>query len=447
MLRRSQAPSLRTCPRPTFTTVFLLGYSGGRARCTRSTQRTALATKHSRTVGQEASTCLKRGWRMDAFDASNFGGTFEFADLSQFAAGAPLIFRVNRGDPNIAFSTYRASGFVQDEIRVKPQLTLTVGLRYDWQSTTTDRKNVAPRFGFAFAPKKQKTVLRGGAGIFYDSLPRSATERSLRFDGVRLREVVVSNPSFPDPFLSGQVVSPLPSIIRVAPDIRSPYMSQANVAIEQELWHRNAITAEYSVLHGVHLFRSRNINAPLPATGVRPDPEFLNINEIESTASERSQALTITWSGRVGKLFKPYAQYVFSRTTDDTSGTFSLPANNYDLRAEKGPADFDPRHRFNLMGTIALPKSFYTGLVLSAASGSPFDITTGFDNNGDTVANDRPPGVTRNTGRGPRTLQLDVRFAKTFNFARLQRGNKRDSFDITVAVFNAINRANVTNIA
>jgi hypothetical protein len=66
-------------------------------------------------------------------------------------------------------------------------------------------------------------------------------------------------------------------------------------------------------------------------------------------------------------------------------------------------------------------------------------------NNGDTVANDRPPGVTRSTGRGPQTLQLDVRFAKTFNVARLQ-GNKRDSFDITVDVFNAINRVNVTNI-
>src|SRR5439155_11159602 len=183
-----------------------------------------------------------RSDRMDAFDASNFGGTFEFASLSQFAASAPLIFRVNRGNPNIAFSTYRANGFVQDEIRVKPPLTLTFGLRYDWQSTTADRKNFAPRFAFAFAPKKHKTILRGGAGIFYDSLPRSATERSLRFDGVRLREVVISDPSFPDPFLSGQVVSPLPSIIRVSPDIRSPYLSQASVSIEQELWRKNSLT-------------------------------------------------------------------------------------------------------------------------------------------------------------------------------------------------------------
>src|SRR3989442_7056146 len=221
-----------------------------------------------------------RSDRMDAFDASNFGGTLEVASLAQFAASAPLIFRINRGDPIIGFSTYRANGFVQDEIRVKPQLTLTFGLRYDWQSTTTDRNNFAPRFAFAVAPKAHKTVLRGGAGIFYDSLPRSATERSLRFDGVRLREVVIANPSFPDPFVSGQSDSLRPSTIRVAPDIRSPYLSQASIGIEQQVWQKSSLTAEYSVLHGVHLFRSRNINAPLPATGLRPDPDFVNINQI-----------------------------------------------------------------------------------------------------------------------------------------------------------------------
>src|SRR5207247_8303021 len=103
-------------------------------------------------------------------------------------------------------------------------------------------------------------------GVFYDNLPRSATERSLLFDGVRLRQVVISSPSFPDPFLAGEAVSPLPSITRVAPDIRSPYVSQASVGIEQEVWQRNSVTAEYSVLTGLNLFRSCSINDPLPQT-------------------------------------------------------------------------------------------------------------------------------------------------------------------------------------
>ena len=391
-----------------------------------------------------------RGDLTEASDASNFGGTFEFGSLAQFAVNTPLLFRVNRGDPHIAFGAYVASGFAQDEIRVTPQLTLTVGLRYDWQSTTADRNNLAPRLVFAFAPKSHsKTVLRGGAGIFYDNLPRSATERSRLFDGVRLREVVISSPLFPNPFSTGQSESPLPSTIRVAPDLRSPQVSQVSVGIEHELPRRNLVTAEYSVLRGAHLFRSRNINAPLPATGLRPDPGFLNINQVESTASERSQALTVTLQGRAGKLLKTYAQYVFSHTTNDTSGTFSLPANNYDLRAERGPADFDWRHRLNLMGVVAFPRSVQTGLVLSVVSGSPFNVTSGFDDNGDTVVNDRPPGVTRNTLRGPRTIQLDLRLAKTFNVARLwgvEQSQRRDSLDLTVDVFNALNRTNVTGI-
>jgi len=115
------------------------------------------------------------------------------------------------------------------------------------------------------------------------------------------------------------------------------------------------------------------------------------------------------------------------------------------LRPERGPADLDRRHRFNLIGILALPNAFQTGLVLSVLSGSPFNITTGFDDNGDTVANDRPAGVTRNTGRGPRTVQLDLRFAKTFNIAPLRGGNKRDSFDLIVDVFNATNHTNVSN--
>jgi len=153
--------------------------------------------------------------------------------------------------------------------------------------------------------------------------------------------------------------------------------------------------------------------------------------------------LTISWRGRLGKLFQPYAQYVFSKTTNNMSGTFSVPANNYDLRAETGPADDDARHRFNMLGVVALPRGFQTGLVLSVSSGLPYDITTGFDDNNDTVANDRPAGITRNIGRGPGTAQLDLRISKSFAVVRVQDGGqRRDTIDLIVDVFNAMNRTN-----
>jgi len=388
---------------------------------------------------------------IDAFDASNFGGTFEFSSLAQFTSLAPFVFRVNQGNPNIGFTAYMASGFVQDEIRVRTDLTLTFGLRYDWQSTRADKNNLAPRFAFAFSPgKNYKTIVRGGAGIFYDNLPLGATEQSLLLDGVRLREVVISAPAFPDPFSGGQVTSPLPSVTRVAPRIESPTLLQASIAIDRELWHENWVSVQYAYLRGIHLFRSRDINAPLPTNGLRPDPNFLNIDEVESTAFQRSHAMTLTFRGRIGKVFKPYAQYVFSKSMNDTSGIFTLPANNYDLRPEIGPADFDSRHRLNLMSVLELPWGFRLGSVLSVATGIPFNITTGFDNNGDTVANDRPPGVTRNTGRGPGTMELDVRFTKAFKISHLWNGDQQTdrghTAEFSVDAFNVTNHTNVTTV-
>jgi hypothetical protein len=390
----------------------------------------------------------------NAFDASNFGGMFEFASLSAFAAGAPLFFRANRGNPNAAFDIATASAFAQDEMRVTPQLTLTAGLRYDWQSTLHDANNVGPRVSVLFAPDtRKKTLVRGGAGIFHDNLPRSATERSQLFDGVRLREMVIVHPAFPDAMSAGQATSTLPSAIRLAPNLQSPSLAQASAGIEHELWRKNWLAVEYIWLRGTNLFRARNVNAPLPGTAARPDPAFLNITQVESTAFQRSNALTISWRGRIARVFDPYVQYVFSKTTNNTSGVFVLPANNYDLAPETGPADFDARHRLNLIGVMRLPRGFQSGVVLAMSSGVPFDITTGFDDNGDTVANDRPHGVTRNTGRGPGIVQLDMRFAKSFDLARTSDGTsdvkaprRRDTFDVGLDVFNVLNRTNITNV-
>src|SRR5262249_35331461 len=175
-------------------------------------------------------------------------------------------------------------------------------------------------------------------------------------------------------------------------------------------------------IRGLHLFRSRNINAPIPGIGLRPVSDFLNIDQVEASASMWSHALSVSLRGQISKRFRVTAQYTLSRTENDTSGAevgagfpFTLPADNFDLRAEWGRANFDQRHRFNLAGTLDLPFSFRLGMVTKLASGAPFNITTGFDNNGDTVVNDRPPGVTRNTGQGPGRIDLDLRLTKLFH--------------------------------
>jgi hypothetical protein len=186
----------------------------------------------------------------------------------------------------------------------------------------------------------------------------------------------------------------------------------------------------------------------LPAfdTGRRPEVRFLNIDQVESSATSRSQSLGATFRGRLTHRFKAIAQYALSKTTDDSKGTFALPADVRNLAAEVGRADNDRRHRFTLAGTLDVTKTSRVGAIARLASGAPFDITTGFDDNGDTVANDRPPGVTRNTGQGPGLAQLDLRITKLVSvwrpFARADRS--AESMTINLDLFNVLNQTNYT---
>jgi len=401
--------------------------------------------RHTLRFGAEA----RPRW-IESSEGSNFGGAFGFSGLDQFAASSPFVFRINQGQMAVSFAQHEAAGFFQDETRLRPNFNLTLGLRYDWQSNAGDRNNFAPRLAIAYAPGDQKTVLRGGAGIFYDHLPESATRRASLFDGARIRELVISNPSFPDPFLAGQTQLPPPSVVRIAHDLQSPYLFQAGFSLERELWSKAEMIIEYQTLRGAHLLRSRNINASLPAPGQRPDPNFLNINQVESSASMRGAALSVTFKGNVGKRLKGMAQYMLSRTIDDTSGLFSLPANNHDLRPELGRSDFDQRHRFVYAGSLELPRKFWVGLLVTLASGKPFDISTGLDDNLDTVANDRPTGLTRNTGRGSGLALLDLRLTKLFSAPHPFKGlnqNKKESASLGVSIdaFNALNHTNPTD--
>jgi hypothetical protein len=137
--------------------------------------------------------------------------------------------------------------------------------------------------------------------------------------------------------------------------------------------------------------------------------------------------------------FNAYVQYTLSRSNDDTSGFMFLPANNYDLRSEWGRSDLDRRHQFKLLGMYELPFGFDAGAIANLSSGIPSNVTTGFDNNHDTVANDRPPGVGRNTGPGPGYASIDLHLAKNF---RLRGESSKPKIAIGLDAFNVFNTAN-----
>ncbi len=378
-------------------------------------------------------------------DRTNFGGTFSFSTLADYVNNRPFLFSINQGDGHLAFLQKDFGLFVQDNILVRPNLSVGVGLRYDRQSYLGDNNNLAPRLSFAYAPdKKRKTVLRGGAGIFYDRTGIGPIADRLRFDGQRLREVSISNPGYPDPVSSGGTLATQPSsIVRFAPDIREPYTLQYGLGIERQLTKSLTATANYINTRGIKLYRSRDINAPLPPFLQRPDPTIGILRQVESTAHSQAHALELMLRGKISRFFNGTVQYTLGRAYNNTGGINSRPANNYDLSGEWSRADFDERHRFNLLGTIKAGEWFNLGMTLALTSGRPYSLTTGRDDNRDNLAIDRPAGVPRNSLQGPGAATLDVRWAKEF---RLKETKKKDdegpAITIAVAAFNVLNRTN-----
>ena len=377
----------------------------------------------------------------DALNATNFGGTFMFSSLSAFAASTPYLFTQNQGNPSVSYHQIDYASFIQDEVRLLPALSLSLGARHEFQSNLAYHKNVAPRAALAFAPGKGEMVFRGGAGLFYDRLSEVMQQQALLYNGTHISQIVIQNPAYPVPFLAGQIPSTTPSVIDIALGIRTPCLFQADLSVERKLGKgRNYLTVGYTNVKGFRLYRMRNINAPLPPTYLqRPNPNFINIDQFESSGSLKSNMLTTTLKMSPNPRLNLMAQYTYAHSIDDTSGMFSLPANNYDLRSERGRSDLDRRHRLNLFTSYALPYSFKFGTVVVLNSGIPYNITTGIDTNNDTVANDRPLGVDRNTGRGPGFAQVDVHFSRSFHF---EKNKHRPRAEVGVDAFNVTNSVN-----
>ena len=274
------------------------------------------------------------------------------------------------------------------------------------------------------------------------------------FDGTRTRELIITNPTYPDPFAGGTATIDAPERYQFARDFASGKLTQSSVSLERQLSRKTSIAIEYTRLWGANLFRVRDLNAPLPGTEVRPDSAFLPIIQIESAGKMRSHALNVTFHAGAGA-FKGSAIYTYAKTYNDTPGanangslSFTLPANNYDPGAEWGRADFDIRNSFRLAGVLQLPFGFRVGSMLEVKTGEPYEITTGFDDNGDGDANDRPAGVRRNAGQSPGFGRLDLRLTKVFNtFRPLESpSDKPGKLSLNVDLLNALNRANYIDI-
>jgi carboxypeptidase family protein len=372
--------------------------------------------KHSLRTG-----VLLEAFRYHSDERQNANGTFVFASLADFRASRPTTYTQRVGDPLVEFSQYQLGWYLQDDYRVRKNLTASLGLRHEFQTNLDDQNNFAPRFGLSWSPFKDgKTTIRAGAAIFYDWFAAETFEQTLRVDGLRQTEIVVNSPGFPDPFGGGTPGALPPSRIERDPALVMPYLEQASIGVERQLTKSVTVRTNYFYQHGVHLLRGRNINAPIPVIG-RPDPAAGNITQVESSASSSMHGFIVgvNFQQPQRRIFGGI-NYFLSKSVNETDGPLGLPADNLDPRADRGPAPGDARHRLFGMLNMQLAGGLRIGTVFNASSALPYNITTGFDDNLDSVSNDRTEGVGRNSARGSAQWNVGTRLAWGFGFGARQ---------------------------
>jgi hypothetical protein len=347
----------------------------------------------------------------------NYFGTYTFSSLADYNAGRPSTYSRRSGNPLVEYSQWHGAFYLQDDWRARKNLTVNMGLRQEFQTHLSDHWNLAPRGGVTWSPfKSGKTTVRAGGGLFYEWLDADTFEQTLRVDGTRQQDLVIVNPGYPDPFAGGasQQILP-PSRYVLADGLVLPKRALGLVALTRQISPTFGVNMSYSHTNGWNRFRGRNVNAPL--NGVRPNPALGNVTVVESTAKLRVDSINVGLNFNVPKrrMFV-FANYAFNRQLSDGDGAFSLPANSYDLAAEWGRVGGVPRHNASAVMNTSLTKAIRFAVSTSARSGAPYNLTTGRDDNGDTVFNDRPAGVPRNSLTGHGMWDVAARLTYAFGF-------------------------------
>lgn len=354
-------------------------FFGGLAPVLDANNQPTGATEQITSLEQYRRTLLFQGMGFSATQIRNLGG-----GASQF--------NILAGNPYASIVQYDAGPFVQDDWRVRPNFTLSLGLRYEVQTNIGDYHDIAPRIGFAWAPGsakngRQKTVIRGGFGVFYDRVGENLTMRTFQLNGINQLQYVVQNPDFYPNVPSLAALTPQQnSIYQMSSNLRAPMTMQTAIGVERQLPRNTTFALTYTNTRATHDLQTVNINTPLPGTTIRPYGPSGNLWLYESGGRMRENILIANFNTRFNRNVSLMGNYSLTYA-NDLPGT---PSNPYDFNQDWGRSSLDRRHRFQLIGTAAAPWGLRLSPFLTLQSGSPYDVLIGRDLNGDTLVNDRP---------------------------------------------------------
>jgi len=428
-----------------------------------------------------------RGDTDDNITQQNFGGTYTFDSLAQYKAKQPAQYTISRlpasASPSLNVGQFDIGVYGGDDWKMRQNITVSLGLRYETQTNIHDLKDFAPRIGLAWAPgstakKASKTVVRAGFGMFYSRFDLSNTLTAERYNGIAQQQYVFTNPDFFNPNMSGYFPTgggslTTQAIEKVSANLRAPYMMQSALTIERQLPAHTTLAVTYTNSHGLHVFRSQDINAPChtddinapchgdlggivyPLSGtMNPATKQLYGDEavflMESAGLYNQNQIITNINSRMNRNVSLFGFYTLNYARSNTDGLNTFLANPYSSVGEYGPASTDVRNRVFVGGSIEPRWGIRFSPFLTAQSGAPFNIITGSDLYGDTIVTNARPGiipgsnstgdrfekscfdpnpigkdealVPRNFGRGPGAISFNARLSKTFGFGAIREG-------------------------
>ncbi|MGE3958168.1 MAG: TonB-dependent receptor [Vicinamibacterales bacterium] len=373
-------------------------------------------------------------------------------------------------NPVVSSTQTLGAAFAEDQVRVGSDLNLTVGVRWDYDSVTHtpvgrgDVDNVAPRLGLSWTPRgSARHQLRGGYGVFYERIPFAVYSDTL-FNNPDTGAISVTfapgtpfvPPAFPSQLprdaYQGVPLSQLPprNVQVFDPNLQSPSTAQASAGYVLTAPGGVAVSVDFVHARGRHLIRRIDTNAPasLPPGAVRTTADadatrsvvpaaggLRLIEQDQSSGRSTFDGLYVNARRSLRNGVAVDVAYTLSRIQNDTDDINFRPVDSRRPEAELGPSLNDRRHILAVNGLVRVPGLFDLAPVLFLSSGQPLNVTTGRDDNGDTIFNDRPAGVGRNSERTSGFAQFDLGVSRDVpvRTARLQ---------LRADIFNVFNRIN-----
>ena len=352
--------------------------------------------------------------RSTFIDLADLSGTFNFASAGDFLGGVPSRFRQNFQSSSTQKNLYTGV-FVHDEWQILPQLLVSYGLRYEYETILRDANNFGPRFSVAYSPLESgKLVFRLGAGIFFNRpLLRTIDDftlgqQQLFFDTNQLRDpstaklmtaaqrraFIAANLRFPQtlsvdsPLVRNFGVTNTSFSRRLDPQLRIPESYQINAGIERDLGHGYSVEANFTLTRGIHLWREFNANAPILPAGYKNFTEFLASRDFANFISPTTSTRPLYNASTAGELVR----FVFSEAnTVIRSIEFGVPVSVMNLNSRSSTTMLDAAlaainslrpdpTRGELEQLVSVGNSFYRGMTVELRKrfGSGFAFRAGY---------------------------------------------------------------------